>query len=215
MTVEDASRARQDGTGVERGSLAGSGDAAGGSAPLRPLAPCAINHVGVTVPDVFAAIDWYGKVFGFRCIMGPRLLESAGHREAGSSLGPSFRRAWQAHLLSGNSVGIELFQFIDPPVRARDHDMSIDYSRRGPWHVCMTYPDVSEAIRVIVANGGEMLSEPTAFVPGRPWVLAYAADPWGTVLEVMSHSYAEAFSNWPQPGQLGQPTFIERPDDSR
>lgn len=211
MTVEEESPAPHGGTGTERGAAAGTDGAARGSAPLQQSAPWAINHVGVTVPDVFAAIDWYGEVFGFRCIMGPRLLESAGHREAGSSLGSSFRRAWQAHLLSGNSVGIELFQFIDPPVRDRDCETPIDYSRRGPWHVCMTYPDVSEAIRVIVANGGEMLSEPTAFVPGRPWVLAYAADPWGTVLEVMSHSYAEAFSNWPQPGQLDPPTFIDGP----
>jgi hypothetical protein len=128
---------------------------------------------------------------------------------------PKLRRAWQAHLLSGNNVGIELLQFIDPPVRDRDDHTSIDFTRRGPWHVCMTYPDVSEAIRVIVTNGGAMLSEPTAFAPGRPWVLAYAMDLWGTVLEVMSHSYAEAFSNWPQPGKLERPTLIERPSDGQ
>lgn len=182
-----------------------------GPEQLHPSAALAINHVGVTVPDVFAAIDWYGDVFGFRCIMGPRLLEPANHREAASSLGPSFRRAWQAHLLCGNNVGIELFQFLDPPVQAHDAANPIDFTRRGPWHLCMTYPDVAQAIRVITTNGGVMLSEPTAFVPGRPWTLAYAADPWGIVLEIMSHSYAEVFSNWPQPGQTQPPTFVQRP----
>lgn len=75
----------------------------------------------------------------------------------------------------------------------------------------MTHPDVAQALRVITDHGGAMLSEPTEFVPGRPWTLAYAADPWGTVLEIMSHSYAEVFSNWPQPGQTQPPTFVQRP----
>lgn len=39
---------------------------------LEPMASLAINHVGVTVPDIHAAIDWYSAAFGFRCIMGPR-----------------------------------------------------------------------------------------------------------------------------------------------
>jgi len=38
--------------------------------------PRALNHVGITVPDIHAAIDWYGRVFGFRRIMGPRRLEA-------------------------------------------------------------------------------------------------------------------------------------------
>jgi hypothetical protein len=29
----------------------------------------AFNHVGLTVPDIFAAIDWYGKVFEATHIM--------------------------------------------------------------------------------------------------------------------------------------------------
>lgn len=39
-------------------------------------APLAFNHIGLTVPDIFAAIDWYKKVFGFSHVMGPRLLEA-------------------------------------------------------------------------------------------------------------------------------------------
>jgi predicted enzyme related to lactoylglutathione lyase len=42
----------------------------------RLLAPAA-NHVGITVPDIRAAIAWYGDVFGFRCIMGPRVMRAA------------------------------------------------------------------------------------------------------------------------------------------
>jgi predicted enzyme related to lactoylglutathione lyase len=177
-----------------------------------PAPALSINHIGLTVPDVFGAIDWYGAVFGLRCIMGPRLLEPASHTEARSALGPRFVRAWQAHLLAANGVGLELFQFIDPPVEPRDEATPVSFTARGPWHVCLTHPDVPGALELVVRHGGTVLSEPAAFVPGRPWLLAYVTDPWGTVLEVMSHSYAEVFANWPQPGQLDPPVFIPRPD---
>lgn len=181
---------------------------------VKPVAALAINHVGLTVPDIHTAIDWYGEVFGFRCIMGPRVLETGGHAEAASVFGSRFRRAWQAHLLTGNSVGIELFQFIDPPVHGprslREQAFWLD---RGLWHLCITHPDVEAMVDNIVEHGGTLLASPHHFVPGRPWTLAYTADPWGTVLELMSHSYAEAFSNWPQPGQLNPPTLVSSPAD--
>lgn len=174
-------------------------------------AALSVNHVGVTVPDVFGAIDWYRDVFGFTCIMGPRLLEPAKHGEAASALGPRFRKAWQAHLLTGNGVGIELFQFLEPEVDAQPSgDDRVPFSRRGLWHLCITHPDVAALSALVVARGGSALSTPAAFVPGRPWVLAYVTDPWGTVLELMSHSYAEVFANWPQPGQAESPVIIER-----
>jgi catechol 2,3-dioxygenase-like lactoylglutathione lyase family enzyme len=77
--------------------------------PAPPLPALAINLVGLTVPDIHAAIDWYGAVFGFRCIMGLRVLQATEHTESGGVFGSGFRPAWQAHPLTGNYVGIELF----------------------------------------------------------------------------------------------------------
>jgi hypothetical protein len=42
--------------------------------------------------------------------------------------------------------------------------------------------------------------------------------PAGKMLELMSHSYAEVFGNWPQPGQLRPPIPVPRAnrgDDGR
>jgi hypothetical protein len=64
----------------------------------------------------------------------------------------------------------------------------------------------------IVANGGKSRIAPIDFVPGRPWRLCYCEDPWGNVIEIMSATYAEIFSNWPQPGMTEKPSFIERPN---
>ncbi|MGO1628691.1 MAG: VOC family protein [Microbacteriaceae bacterium] len=175
--------------------------------------PLALNHIGVTVPDVFAAIDWYQDVFGMRLLMPPRVLEGSVHREAGSALGPRFRTAWQAHLLTGNGAGVEVFQFLDPePDFASGTGENVPFTRLGTWHVCLTHPDPGLVMERGQARGGTVLSEPAVFVPGRPWMLAYIADPWGLVWEVMSASYAEVFANWPQPGQTTPAEYAVRPE---
>ena len=158
--------------------------------------------MGITVPDIRAAVRWYSDVIGFRCIMGPRVLRAraAATAETGSILGPEFRVAYQAHLLTDNGVGLELFEFVDPTTSPRAEGLG--WKRRGPWHVCFTAPDIEGQLARIVEAGGEQVSPITHFVPGMPWALVYARDPWGTVLELMSHSYAEVFSGWPQAGSL-------------
>lgn len=160
----------------------------------------ATNHLGITVPDVRAAITWYSEVFGFRCIMGPRVLRAAAAAtaETSSILGRDFGMAYQAHLLTANGVGLELFQFVEPETEPRVNGLG--WQRRGPWHVCFTVSDIDAQAQRIVAAGGEQLGEVAHFVPGKSWALVYTRDPWGTVVELMSHSYAEVFANWPQPG---------------
>lgn len=63
----------------------------------------------------------------------------------------------------------------------------------------------------IVDHGRGLLASPHQLVPGRPWTVAYTTDPWANMLELMNHSYAKVFSNWPQPGQLTPPTLVPRP----
>ncbi len=160
--------------------------------------PLVVNHVGISVPDVVAAIDWYADVFGFRCIMGPRVMRpsAAATAETGLILGPRFREAWQAHLLTASGVGLELFQFLEPATEPGSAE--IEYWRQGLWHLCLTDSDVAGAAQRIVEAGGTQASPVAEFVPGRPYQLVYCRDPWGTTIEIMSHSYAEVFASWPQ-----------------
>ena len=173
-------------------------------------APLNLNHVGITVPDIFAAIDWYGELFGCTHIMGPRLMTSGGKTsvEAGQVLGASFRSLLQAHLLTANGVGIELFEPLSPPVGAPQE--TIAYRAPGLWHFALQHPDVDGLVERIAARGGRRHSDTHALAPGRPWRLAYARDPWWTTIEIVSHSYAEMFSNWPQPGAETEPVFVDR-----
>ena len=168
--------------------------------------PVTVNHVGICVGDVIAAIDFYRDALGMRCIMAPRVLLPPSDPSR-SPLGPLFKRAWQAHLISAEGVGFELFQFIDPPVAPNPGE--IRFWEPGTWHVCVTDSDVAGRAARIAAAGGRVWHEPVEFITGRPYRLVYCSDPWGTVIEVMSHTYSEVFSSWPQPGMTVPTVYVD------
>jgi catechol 2,3-dioxygenase-like lactoylglutathione lyase family enzyme len=177
--------------------------------------PRAINHIGLTVPHIFEAIDWYVQVMGCRHIMGPRVLQpaSSATHETASILGPHFRKAYQAHLLTGNGVGLELFEFVDPAVQRRQDNC--EYWMQGYWHLCFTDPNIEALAQAIVDSGGRQRSPVFEFIPGRPYKLVYCEDPCGNVLEIFSHDYAEAFANRPQPGMTAPTAWIGREEHQR
>jgi catechol 2,3-dioxygenase-like lactoylglutathione lyase family enzyme len=154
-----------------------------------------VNHVGLTVPDMDRAIAWYGDVLGFRLIYRRMLEYRPEVPEVREVFGERFRKADQAHLLSANGVGIELFQFIDPPVRPPADNFA--YAETGLFHLCVTEPDIDDLVARIVAHGGKQRTGIRAFLPGRPYKLAYCEDPFGNIIEAFSHSYAEVFGNMP------------------
>lgn len=163
--------------------------------------PIALNHIGITVPDIHAAIDWYGKVFGFRRIMGPRRLEPklSDTAESGHILGPRFRKALEAHLVTANGIGLELFQFLEPETETPEDNL--EYWKTGVWHLCFTDPDIEGLTDRIVAEGGKKRTEVWEFVPGTDRKLCYCEDPFGNVIEIFSHSYEQTFANWPKEGR--------------
>ena len=171
--------------------------------------PAVINHVGLTTPDIFGTIDWYCSVLGFELIMGPRVLDPGGaSAETRQIYGDRFTKAYQAHLLAGNGVGLELFQFVDPPVEPGEPQMR--YTRPGFFHLCLTVEDVAGTIERIAAAGGSRLSDAHDFVPGRPWRNSYCRDPWGNAIELISGSYSEVFAGWPQAGMERETRMLAR-----
>jgi catechol 2,3-dioxygenase-like lactoylglutathione lyase family enzyme len=158
-------------------------------------AQLAFNHIGLTVPDIDRAIDWYGAVLGFRLIFRRTLEYRPDVPEVREVFGDTFRRAHQAHMLGANGVGIELFQFLDPPVRAPAEHFA--YAETGIFHLCITDPDIEGLVARIVAHGGKQRTKVWQFLHDRPYKLAYCEDPFGNIVEAFSHSYAEVFGNMP------------------
>lgn len=101
-----------------------------------------------------------------------------------------------AGLQTANGVGVELFEFIDP-VTDPPPEVPVEYTRRGTWHLCLTVSDVERQTRSVAAAGGRVITAPRRVVSGRPWTMSYLTDPWGTVIELMSHDYTDIFTHWP------------------
>src|SRR5579862_4226905 len=101
------------------------------------------NHVGISIPDLDAAIAWYRDVLGFALVSGPHEIDFRQPRageQARDVLGDDFKRMRMAHLVTPNGIGIELFQLIDPPHQPRT--TTVEYWRAGIFHLCITDKDI-------------------------------------------------------------------------
>lgn len=91
-------------------------------------------------------------------------------------------------LASGNSVCVEVFQFIDPAPKPRDEEF--EFSRVGVFHICVTDPDPEALVKKIVESGGKQVGGSMDYsaygLTGQNGI--YTQDPWGNVVEVMSIS---------------------------
>jgi catechol 2,3-dioxygenase-like lactoylglutathione lyase family enzyme len=151
-------------------------------------APPAVTHVGMTVADLDAAVRWYGDVLGLEPIGPPvavRAHEGHGGAVAADVFGRRFGRFRQAHLATANGVALELFEFFEPA----------DWTT-GIFHVCLTTPAIDALAERIATSGGRMrTSRIWEIFPGEPYRTCYCEDPFGTVIELYSHSHERTYSN--------------------
>ncbi|KAH0846999.1 hypothetical protein AYO21_02305 [Fonsecaea monophora] len=149
----------------------------------RPL-----NHVAVSVPDVQAVVDWYSTHLGFR-LLGKiaHIKRSTDPDAAIFAIYPSsLNEVKLAYMSTGNGVGFEVFEFVDPkPVAA---EREFQYERAGFFHVCVTDPDPDALADRVVGAGGKRVGQTVD--PGNVGVKClYLADPWGNIVEVLSVSF--------------------------
>ena len=161
------------------------------------LASC-LNHVGVSVPDIDAAIAWYRKVFGFTLIAEPAEVRPDGSHFGNLSsniCGDRFGGMKVAHMVTGDGSGFELFEFLGPkPERRAD---TMEYWKNGFFHIAITDPDVDGKVAEIVAAGGLQRSDVWALFPDDDdsVKVCYCEDPFGNVVEIMSQRYESALAN--------------------
>ena len=121
------------------------------------MSPPALAHVGVTVTDLDAAVQWYGEVLGLDPI-GPavevRANEGHGGAVAADVFGPRFGRFRQAHLATANGASLELFEFDEPAAAIP--------------HFCLAAPEIEELAQRIAARGGRRTSRTWEIFAGEP-----------------------------------------------
>ncbi|MEW2011334.1 VOC family protein [Microbacterium sp. NPDC078814] len=147
-------------------------------------------HVGLSVPDLDQAISWYTDVLGFRLLAGPLEISEDGTAlgDVGMEIyGAGYQRWRFAHLATDDNFGLELFQFDSPKTVARENNF--EYWFGGFNHLGLTVPDLDQKLSAIVAAGGKARTPVFVVNPEQNHRIVYAEDPWGSVLELCSHSY--------------------------
>ena len=153
------------------------------------------SHIGITVPDLEKAVEFYSKAFGLYVIMGPTEIK---HDESaiGQMCDDVFGEGWGsfriAHLSLGDGVGIELFEFPNTV----DEERPFEYWRRGLFHFCVQDEDVEARVKIIEELGGrQRMQQVRKYYPGeKPYRMVYMEDPFGNIFELYSHSYELTYS---------------------
>lgn len=160
--------------------------------------PRSIAHVGVTVPDIEEAIEWYRDVLGWTLLTEPRTVDGTDgvggpdnyeERRAKDVLG-EFDQMTVATLVTGNQVGIELFEFTPS-----DGAAAVDQDRTGFFHLCVVDPDVEGLAETIDERGGNHHAEVWRLHEDlAEYKLTYCRDPYGNRIEIFSHNQEQMYN---------------------
>ncbi|MFC3531247.1 VOC family protein [Vogesella facilis] len=124
------------------------------------------HHAGISVPDLDASIDWYGRMFGF---------------ELESRVFIDIIPAHVAFMRRGN-FRIELFQLDGAaPLPAERREPNRDLLTHGNKHVCYAVQDVVATVAGLREKGADIVFQKT--VQGTP--MAFLRDNAGSLIELI------------------------------
>ena len=147
-----------------------------------------INHIGVSVTDVEETVAWYSSILGFRLIGSILTIDRATNPKMPIFLmyPASLQKAKIAFMTTGNGVGFEVFEFVDPKTRVPQQ--AFEYDRGGFFHICVTDPHPATLASKVETSGGQRVGESIKSADGFEEVI-YLSDPWGNVVEVQRVSF--------------------------
>ncbi|MBF8418810.1 lactoylglutathione lyase family protein [Heyndrickxia coagulans] len=156
--------------------------------------PRSFSHIGLSVPDLDKAVQFYTEVMGWYVIMEPSEI-----KEDDSAIGimckDVFGSGWGsfriAHLAMGDGTGVEMFEFKNNETP----DNNFEYWKMGIFHYAVQDPDVEGLVEKIKAHGGKQRMPIREYYPGKkPYRMVYCEDPFGNLVEIYSHSYELTYS---------------------
>jgi catechol 2,3-dioxygenase-like lactoylglutathione lyase family enzyme len=165
----------------------------------------AVEHIGITVPNLEQAAKFFVDAFGAELI-----FEMESHRDTSrkevlaeeqAKLGTRSSARWTRTLVLrlGDGPALELFEYEDegqlPPPTPSD---------LGIQHFGIYVDDIEEACARVVAAGGKALDGPTLLPglesgDGNKWI--YTLAPWGGIIELVT---------LPSPQEYEQHTTVRR-----
>lgn len=133
-----------------------------------------LNHVGIAVPNIEAALEFYRDVLGATECTEPKVLAPQGVRYA------------FVNLPSGQVELIEPYGETSPITRFLEKN-----PKGGQHHICFEVEDIHAAKAVMETRGMRVLGEPRIGAHGTLVVFLHPADAGGVLIELME-SHKEA-----------------------
>jgi catechol 2,3-dioxygenase-like lactoylglutathione lyase family enzyme len=161
--------------------------------------PKIINHTAVSVPDLDQAIKWHIEVLGFTMVRGPVEFladDSLPGRAVRDIHGPDLKKMRIAWLSSGNQVGFEIFEYIEPKAQRRTTD-NFEYWKSGFTHICITDPNIEDLCNRISESGGKQRSNLWEIVPDKGYKVVFCEDPFGNIIEICSNGFEQTITSLP------------------
>ncbi|HAG53170.1 MAG TPA: lactoylglutathione lyase family protein [Alphaproteobacteria bacterium] len=158
--------------------------------------PRAFSHIGITVPDLNKAVEFYKETMGWYSIMEPTEVYEEAETAIGQMCIDVFGNDWKsfkiAHLSTVDGIGIELFEF------NKNEKPQAEFSpfKTGVFHFSIKDPDVEGMAEKILKAGGKQRMPIREYYPGeKPYRMVYMEDPFGNIIEIYSHSYELHYSS--------------------
>ena len=153
-----------------------------------------MSHIGLSVPNLEAAVKFYHDVMGWYIIMPPTKIKKD-DSDIGIMCTDVFGESWTefkiAHTVTSNGIGVEIFEFPD-----NEPAGEFNYNRAGLFHFSIQDPDIEGMVKTIVEHGGKQRMPIREYYEGeKPYRMCYVEDPFGIVFEVYSHSYELTYSS--------------------
>ena len=156
--------------------------------------PRSFSHIGLSVPNLEEAIQFYTEVFGWYILMEPSEVNND-DSPIGQMCRDVFGDDWDtfriAHLSTGDKIGIEMFEF---PENEKPEN-NFEYWKTGIFHFCIQDPDIEGIVEKIKQHGGKQRMPIREYYPDeKPFKMVYVEDPFGNIFEIYTHSYELTYS---------------------
>jgi catechol 2,3-dioxygenase-like lactoylglutathione lyase family enzyme len=147
-----------------------------------------IHHVGISVPDLDRAIDFYTGVLGLEFFDPPSPVFD--HAELGPAVGVPDAALRQVNLACGDAI-VELLEYTSPPEESPE---PVRADRRGAAHLALQVDDATATKAELESHGVEFLGDVNVVDEGvlAGWRWVYFRDPFGILLELVEVAYRDA-----------------------